>query len=309
MGWVAGVNSKFHGMTMKQAARLMGTKRDPARRAKLAKNPLPAMPLSALPTTFNATSNWPNAYSIGHVRDQSDCGCCWAFASTETLNDRLGIKYNYTGLLSVQDTCSCCNGDNGCSGSNGCDGGFTEDAWQYFSHTGLVTGGDSPSIGSGSTCFPYQLEMCDHHEGGPYPACPSVCSPGECATPACPNKKCSESKYTQPWAKDLHFGKSEYSINSVQEAMTQIFTNGPITSSFTVYEDFLTYKSGVYTHVSGAAMGGHAVKVVGWGTEGGVDYWLVVNSWNNYWGDWGYFKIKRGNNECGFESEFVAGDV
>jgi cathepsin B len=61
--------------------------------------------------------------------------------------------------------------------------------------------------------------------------------------------------------------------------------------------------------VSGALDGGHAVRVYGWGTEGGIDYWLVANSWNVYWGANGSFKIKRGTNECGFESDFIVGNV
>ena len=44
-------------------------------------------------------------------------------------------------------------------------------------------------------------------------------------------------------------------------------------------------------------MGGHAVRILGWGEEGGKPYWLVANSWNRDWGDGGYFKILRGN--CG----------
>lgn len=68
-------------------------------------------------------------------------------------------------------------------------------------------------------------------------------------------------------------------------------TNGPIEASFSVYEDFLTYKSGVYKHTTGSYLGGHAIKVLGWGVEGGEDYWLCANSWNNEWGANGYFKI------------------
>jgi hypothetical protein len=47
---------------------------------------------------------------------------------------------------------------------------------------------------------------------------------------------------------------------------------------------FITYKSGIYTHKTGAALGGHAVRIVGWGEEQGGKYWLVANSWNQYWG-------------------------
>jgi len=46
-------------------------------------------------------------------------------------------------------------------------------------------------------------------------------------------------------------------------------TNGPVEGSFTVYEDFLSYKSGVYVHTTGSEEGGHAIKILGWGNENG----------------------------------------
>lgn len=76
---------------------------------------------------------------------------------------------------------------------------------------------------------------------------------------------------------------------------------------FTVHTDFLTYKEGVYEHTHGSVVGKHAIKIVGWGVENKTPYWLVANSWNEDWGDKGFFKIRRGDNECGIEDEVVAG--
>lgn len=65
--------------------------------------------------------------------------------------------------------------------------------------------------------------------------------------------------------------------------------------------------SGVYQHVTGAALGGHAIKILGWGVEEGTPYWLVANSWNTDWGNGGFFKILRGQDHCGIESSISAG--
>lgn len=99
--------------------------------------------------------------------------------------------------------------------------------------------------------------------------------------------------------------------------------------SLTCYSFFL----GVYKHVQGNALGGHAIRILGWGVENNTPYWLVANSWNGDWyvhfishaifvflvhikkdiifvlhrGDHGTFKILRGENHCGIESEISAG--
>lgn len=95
------------------------------------------------------------------------------------------------------------------------------------------------------------------------------------------------------------------SIATVNKVKKDLMAYGSVTGAFTVYEDFLTYKSGVYQHTSGAALGGHAIKVIGWGVENNVKYWLCVNSWNRTWGDEGLFKIKQGN--CGINDQMHAG--
>lgn len=93
----------------------------------------------------------------------------------------------------------------------------------------------------------------------------------------------------------------------MDQIRTEIMNNGPVEGAFMVYEDFVNYKEGVYQHVAGKLLGGHAIRILGWGVENDVPYWLVANSWNTDWGDNGYFKIKRGNDECGIEGQISAG--
>jgi cathepsin B len=92
-----------------------------------------------------------------------------------------------------------------------------------------------------------------------------------------------------------------------KDIMVELMTNGPAEGAFTVYSDFPNYKTGVYQHVTGSALGGHAIRILGWGEEAGTPYWLVANSWNADWGDKGTFKILRGQDHCGIESGVVAG--
>jgi len=71
--------------------------------------------------------------------------------------------------------------------------------------------------------------------------------------------------------------------------------NGPLETGFYVYSDFPHYQRGdIYVRKSNQMMGGHAVKVIGWGKEGDIDFWVAENSWGASWGDDGYFRIKMG---------------
>ena len=59
------------------------------------------------------------------------------------------------------------------------------------------------------------------------------------------------------------------------------------TAALSYYSDSIFYMTvaGVYQHTTGKMMGGHAIRILGWGTEDGTPYWLVANSWNTDWGD------------------------
>lgn len=305
--WESHISPRFANATIGQLKRMMGT----VMRGHPSYLPLEYredhnIQEGDIPDTFDSRDYFSDCTDvIGHVRDQSACGSCWAFATTEALNDRLCISQGVHDLLSPTDTVACCSGMR-CGMSMGCNGGQPSGAWTWFTKTGVVTGGDQVNEGDGSTCEPYPFESCAHHvDPTPeHPACPSK----DYSTPKC-TSSCTDNAYATSYKDDKHFAKSSYGVRGVEQIQAEILKNGPVSCAFTVYEDFPTYKSGVYTHTSGSALGGHAVKMIGWGTENGEDYWLIVNSWNDSWGNGGTFKIKRGVNECGIEGQITAGEV
>ena len=133
------------------------------------------------------------------------------------------------------------------------------------------------------------------------------------SSPSCPSK--CDANATAPhadFAKDKWSFSGETQSASGEEGIQKaIMAGGPVETAFTVYTDFANYVSGIYHHVSGGVEGGHAVRIVGWGVDAGAKYWKVANSWNPYWGEKGYFRIKRGNSECGIEDgvTFSAADA
>lgn len=286
--WQAG--HAFDGASVEDVRRLCGTvlggPKLPTRTHKVSQS---------LPDSFDARTQWPNCPTIGELRDQGSCGSCWAFGAVEAMSDRFCIhsKGQVNPHVSAEDLLSCCD-----ECGMGCDGGYPSQAWNFWTSAGLVTGGQ---YGSGQGCRPYSIKPCEHHVNGSRPPCS-----GEGPTPKCMHE-CVPG-YTPHYKADKYFGKKAYNIDSDEGQIKQeIFDNGPVEAAFTVYADFPQYKSGVYQHVAGEELGGHAIKILGWGVEGGVPYWLVANSWNADWGDHGFFKILRGSNECGIEDEIVAG--
>ncbi|GIZ02210.1 cathepsin B [Caerostris extrusa] len=268
--WTAGRN--FEGVSMKHIRGLLGVHKDNHKyRLQSIRHAIPG----DLPDSFDSREQWPHCPTINQIRDQGSCGSCWAFGAVEAMSDRHCIHSNgkVNVQISAEDLLSCCY-----SCGMGCNGGFPGSAWEYWVDKGLVTGAK---------------ESCPHVETlSTLPQCVHMCEKG----------------YNKSYSDDKFFGKKSYSIDEQEDQIkTEIYKNGPVEAAFTVYADFVTYKSGVYQHVTGVELGGHAIRILGWGTENGTPYWLVANSWNTDWGDKGYFKILRGKDECGIESSVVAG--
>lgn len=245
---------------------------------------------NAIPASFDARTQWPGCSSIGEIRDQANCGSCWAFGAAEAITDRICIFSNQTvnPRISMENILTCCG-----SCGYGCSGGYPIQAWRYWASTGVVSG---DAMVDTQWCQPYFLPACGE-------SCPSV----EGVAPACSTSCNAQSGIT--YANNITTGASAYAVAAnVAAIQTEIMTNGPVEATFTVYADFYQYTSGVYIHKTGAQLGGHAVKIIGWGvTSTGTPYWTVANSWNTQWGMDGYFEILRGANECGIEQGVTAG--
>jgi cathepsin B len=235
-----------------------------------------------LPTNFNAATKWPMCSTIATIYNQAECGSCWAFAGTEHAADRFCIATNgqFNQQLSFADMTECNNE------ADGCEGGSAQAVMDFMQNPGLVT----------NACYPYYI-----------PTCAPVDQP--CLnfqpTPNCwSNNSCVNGAQWTPYT----YG-NVYQYQSVQDIQNGLMTSGPVMACFDVYEDFLTYKTGVYQHTTGAYLGGHCIKIIGWGVENGTPYWQCNNQWTTYWGNQGTFRILLGQDECGIEDSVFAGDA
>lgn len=254
---------------------------------------------ATIPTFFDARNAWPGC--ISPILDQGHCGSCWAYATAQTLTDRLciaGRAANRTieRLLSPQQHISC---DHTCvvpstqvGCNDGCNGGTLVASWFYTASVGLV----------GATCIPATSAYT-----GVSGTCPALDANG---VPTC-SASCADSN--SPVACNNTAFKSGpcYYITKVAAMQTEIMTRGTLMAGMVAYDDFLSYESGIYVrNPDSPAYGGHAVRIIGWGTSSsGVDYWIIANQWSEDWGIGGYAYIRRGTNEATLEDNIIAADA
>lgn len=207
-------------------------------------------------------------------RNQGQCGSNWAFAAITAMQAMWKIESNdptANRLFSAQELVSC----NTASPNQGCNGGNTYVALAYLMSPGVVD----------EACYPYLQTTMDTA------ACVNV-------TTVCPGTGVPDRVTIS--------GRSHLANPTVADMQQAIMAHGPITASFLTYDDFMSYRSGVYTHSTGSYLGGHAVAIVGWGTDPSAgDYWICENSWGASWGEQGFFRIRRGTNECDIEHRAV----
>ena len=218
--------------------------------------------------------DWRTENRVTSVKDQGECNSAWAISSIGNLEGLYAGYYGVLEDLSISLLIDCDNNDDGCHG------GLMEYAFLWLKSNGIMTEKD----------YPTQIQK---H--------------------ACKKDKDKYVNMTVTGYKKL--GK-EYDVFSCvdEELMKEfLYENGPLSIAFNA-NCLQVYKGGIIDMelekcpVSGI---NHAALLVGYGTDSisGLDYWIVKNEWGKYWGENGYFRIRRGNGTCAINCYVISATV
>lgn len=222
------------------------------------------------------------------------CGSCWAHGALSSLADRIKISRKAKGPdinLSIQFILNC---GGGVAGS--CHGGYHAGVYQFIKDTGYV-----PFL----TCMPYLACSSESTEGfcsKVDTTCSKVNTCRTCDTFAGMGGKCSEIDYF-PNATIAEYGVIHRDVDKIK---TEIYARGPVAATVNAIP-IQNYKGGIFSDESHSTQADHIVAIVGWGLDEGTgaQYWIVRNSWGDYWGEMGFFRIKIGKNLLGIEDNIA----
>ena len=311
----------------------------PPARAEVVSTMLPSATLAdlPLPTDFD----WRDVGGVSYVTSDVNqhvpryCGSCWIHGTVAALNDRIKIMRSARFpdvMLSRQTLMNCVPGVNA-SAPPGCDGG---DAWQIHEYLERESVPDE-------TCQPYEVRphasICPPSPGARSPCANAHLRPAHArrretrATRQAQNGVCDAMGQCRNCVPDglpglpagvspgcfgvpsyVRYGVAEYGDVKGEAAMQrEILARGPIVCSFAAdvrfvfnYSEVASAHDGVYVDDKrfAAAEVDHDVAVSGWGVSGsGVPYWIIRNSWGTYWGEGGWFRLRRGVNQQFIESD------
>eukprot|EP00401_Gymnodinium_catenatum_P040124 CAMPEP_0117498738 /NCGR_PEP_ID=MMETSP0784-20121206/21871_1 /TAXON_ID=39447 /ORGANISM="" /LENGTH=438 /DNA_ID=CAMNT_0005293837 /DNA_START=89 /DNA_END=1403 /DNA_ORIENTATION=+ len=289
--WTAGINT-FSDRTDEELSALRGWKRSGA--TTDAEEVLEVPDISELPSDMN----WTNLASIDFIRDQDQCGSCWAVTATTVLA-AAAEKASLARYFSTQEVVDCVPNPHHCGGSGGCDGATVELAFQYVMEVGVK----------------------EPEEYGAYTASDHSCAwtPNATTTPTLAKlisfSAAAKTHAASAGAHGLSFGMRAWQklpTNRYAHLLHTLFHVGPVAIALAA-NDLQMYAYGIFNGCEDWIVN-HAVTLVGYGEErsegGPTKYWLVQNSWGNMWGENGRFRLLRTDDEesqCGLDTDPQAG--
>ena len=202
---------------------------------------------------------WNDYGMVSPVKNQGACGSCWTFSTVGAMESHWNILGKGKNITFSEQQLVDCAGD---FDNHGCHGGLPSHAFEYIKHVGGL---------ESDVTYPYKAtdNPCVHR--------PEI-SVGYC-----------------------RYGSFNITQGDEAQLAERLYNAGPVSVAFQVITGFKNYAGGVYT-VNNCGTGtkdvNHAVLATGYGTEKGMKFWNIKNSWGAGWGAQGYFKIQREANMC-----------
>jgi C1A family cysteine protease len=221
-------------------------------------------------SSLAASVDWISAGAVSDVKDQGQCGSCWAFSTVGSLEGAYKLKNGNLETFSEQNFVSCDNRSTG--GTDlGCHGGLMDSAFEWAQKNGGVCT---------EAAYPYVSGTTKKNED-------------------CLQSQCTKVAGVAP--------KSWVDVKANDDsAMMSALAVGPVSVAIEADEPaFQLYKSGVFTSKCGTNLD-HGVLATGYGvdSESGLEYYNVKNSWGKSWGEKGYIRFVKGSGvqkegQCG----------
>jgi C1A family cysteine protease len=219
----------------------------------------------------NADIDWRSHGAVTAVKDQGQCGSCWAFSAVESVESAWFLSKGTLPILSPQQVVSCDTK----TGDEGCNGGWPEWAYEYIEKAGGLTTEALYPYTSGTSGETGKCKV-------RLPAPVASISNFVFATPPC-NDTCK---------------------NQDEATLLKTLSTGPVSICVDA-QAWSAYIGGIMSSSCSSAYDNidHCVQLVGYSGSGVTPYWIVRNSWNTNWGEDGFMYLKYGQNLCGLADQ------
>jgi cathepsin L len=240
-----------------------------------------------LPTELD----WMNLSMASKVPDQGGCGSCWAVASANLLSAHFEITHGRARDFSVQELVSCTQNPLRCGGTGGCEGATVELALDWAVYNGLGTEGEIPYAAEKGKCDhrPFRKDAKDQGK---------LDQDGRLLEfvkmPAPPGSSLSTSGMLGGQSLGLKSFRT-LETNKYEPLVRALVEQGPVAVTVAA-SDWSMYSKGIFDQCKDPTLN-HAVLLMGMGQVRGRKTWLVRNSWGESWGEGGYIKLLRTDNE------------
>mmetsp|Transcript_53755 Transcript_53755/g.94285 ORF Transcript_53755/g.94285 Transcript_53755/m.94285 type:complete len:380 (-) Transcript_53755:86-1225(-) len=224
---------------------------------------------------------WSQLAMSHRVKNQGDCGSCWAIAAATVLEGHTEIYTGADRSFSAQQIVACTPNPRHCGGDGGCKGATAELAMDWVMKHGCAEESNVPYTASDSACSVDgpALNMAQVFDDASTPAVTGAAAFGMTGWETLP--------------------KNEY-----LPLLQALAERGPVAVSVAA-DQWFNYESGVFDSCGKDSVIDHAVVAIGYGEENNVKYWVIQNSWGRQWGEDGHIRLLRhdGNDYCGTNND------